>query len=129
MRKLLLILVMVLCALSISAQEKEVTKFLGIPVDGTKAEMRKKLIEKGFTQKIVQEYEYFEGEFNGRDVRIYIGTNNNKVWRIMVCDKSVFDEEEIKIQFNRLVSQFEKTNDIIHLVVIKSLMMKMSDTK
>ncbi len=120
---------MVLCALSISAQEKEVTKFLGIPVDGTKAEMRKKLIEKGFTQKIVQEYEYFEGEFNGRDVRIYIGTNNNKVWRIMVCDKSVFDEEEIKIQFNRLVSQFEKTNDIIHLVVIKSLMMKMSDTK
>ena len=28
--------------------QKDVTKFLGIPVDGTKAEMKKKLQEKGF---------------------------------------------------------------------------------
>lgn len=108
MKKLVSIMILVLCAVSISAQEKEVTKFLGIPVDGTKAEMRQKLIEKGFTPKIVQSTEFFEGEFNGHDVRVYIVTNNNKVWRIMVCEKNVYDEEEIKIHFNRLVSQFEK---------------------
>ena len=110
MKKLFSILVLVLCALSISAQEKEVTKFLGIPVDGYKAEMRKKLIEKGFTPKTVQGSEFFEGEFNGHDVRVYIVTNNNKVWRIVLCDAHGLDEANIKIRFNNLVSQFENNN-------------------
>lgn len=108
MKKLLSIFVMVLCALSISAQEKEVTKFLGIPVDGTKAEMRKKLIEKGFTPKTFQGNEFFEGEFNGHDVHVYIVTNSNKVWRIAVHDKNTCSETDIKIRFNNLCSQFSK---------------------
>lgn len=49
MKKLLSIMVLMLCVLSISAHKKDVTTFLGIPVDGYKAEMKKKLIEKGFT--------------------------------------------------------------------------------
>lgn len=109
MKKLVSILVMVLFALSISAQEKEVTKFLGIPVDGYKAEMRKKLIEKGFTPKTVQGSEFFEGEFNGHDVRVYIVTNNNKVWRIMLCDKNTCGETNIIIRFNTLCQQFSKS--------------------
>lgn len=108
MKKLVSILVMMLCAMSISAQEKVVTKFLGIPVDGYKAEMRKKLISKGFTPKTVQGSEFFEGEFNGHDVRVYIVTNNNKVWRIMLCDKNTCGETDIKIRFNNLCRQFEK---------------------
>ena len=99
---------MVLCTLSISAQEKDVTKFLGIPVDGHKAEMRKKLISKGFTPKTLLGKEYFEGEFNGHDVRVYIVTNNNKVWRIMLCDNNPQDEASIRIRFNNLCHQFEK---------------------
>ena len=99
---------MVLCALSISAQEKEVTKFLGIPVDGTKAEMKQKLIEKGFTPKSLNGNEYFEGEFNGTDVNVYIVTNNNKVWRIAVNDKNTQSETDIKIRFNNLCRQFSK---------------------
>ena len=108
MKKIVSILVMVLCALSISAQEKEVTKFLGIPVDGYKAEMRKKLIEKGFTYSA--QGDYLEGEFNGHDVVVYIITNNNKVYRIMLCDAHGLDEANIKIRFNNLVSQFENNN-------------------
>ena len=107
MKKILSITAMVLFALAICAQEKEVTKFLGIPVDGYKAEMRKKLIAKGFTPKTIDGNELFEGEFNGYDVNVYIITNNNKVYRIMLCDKNTQDAANIKIRFNSLCRQFE----------------------
>lgn len=106
MKKLLFLLLATLLTLSLYAQN-DVTTFLGIPVDGSKSEMRKKLIAKGFTPKKVGTNEYLEGEFNGTDVHIYIATNNNKVYRIMVCDANTQDEADIKIRFNRLVNQFE----------------------
>ncbi|MBP5642769.1 MAG: hypothetical protein J6X10_00845, partial [Bacteroidales bacterium] len=49
----------------------------------------------------------FNGEFNGEDVHIYIGTNSNKVYRVMVCDANTRTEGDIKTRFNRLVRQFE----------------------
>ena len=85
---------MMLCVLLAMAQ-KDVTTFLGIPVDGFKSDMRKSLIAKGFTPKQVSGQEYFEGEFN------------NKVYRIMLCDANTQSEANIKIRFNKLVSQFE----------------------
>lgn len=39
---------------------------------------------------------------------IYIGTNNNKVWRIAVADAYPRDETNIRIRFNKLCSQFER---------------------
>lgn len=90
----------------IANAQKDVTKFLGIPVDGTKAEMKTKLINKGFTYDA--QLDNFSGEFNGRAVDVYIGTNNNKVWRIMVCDKNWSNETDIKIRFNNLCRQFSK---------------------
>ena len=89
------------------AQNKDVTKFLGIPVDGTKTEMKQKLISKGFVPKKMGDLEWLEGEFNGRNVNVYICTNNNKVYRIMLADKNTVDEAQIKIHFNNLVKQFE----------------------
>ena len=106
MKKLLFSLLATLLTLSLYAQN-DVTTFLGIPVDGFKSEMRQKLIAKGFTPKKVGNNEYLEGEFNGTDVHIYIATNNNKVYRIMVCDANTQDEANIKIRFNKLVNQFE----------------------
>ena len=88
--------------------QKDVTTFLGIPVDGYKSEMRKKIISKGFTPKKSGGNEYFEGEFNGTDVQLFIATNNNKVYRIMLCDVNTLDEANIRIRFNKLVGQFEK---------------------
>ena len=84
--------------------QKEVTKFLGIPVDGTESEMEKKLMEKGF--KIGSLY----GEFNGQKVALSIATNNNKVWRISVIDMYSTDEANIKLRFNKLCRQFEQNN-------------------
>ena len=106
MKKFFFSLLVTLLTLSLYAQN-DVTTFLGIPVDGFKSEMRQKLIAKGFTPKKVGNNEYLEGEFNGTDVHIFIATNNNKVYRIMVCDANTQDEANIKIRFNKLVNQFE----------------------
>lgn len=113
MKKVLSIIAMVLCTLAMSAQEKEITKFLGIPVDGSKSEMKQKLIEKGFTPKTIGGEDFLEGEFNGTNVRVFIATNNNKVWRIMVCEKNTHNEGDIKIRFNKLCSQFEKNEKYV----------------
>lgn len=61
MKSLLLFLLVVLFALPTFAQ-KDVTTFLGIPVDGTKAEVGRSLIEKGFSRTVVDEREFFEGD-------------------------------------------------------------------
>lgn len=101
------IFLMMLLLVSVTSNaQKDVTKFLGIPVDGYKAEMKKKLTAKGFSYNAQDDF--FEGEFNGRDVNVFIVTNKNKVWRIMVCDKNTCEEGEIKIRFNNLCRQFAK---------------------
>jgi len=94
-----LMLSVVLCA------QNNVTKFLGIPVTGSKAAMIQKLRAKGFTYNNLSDC--LEGEFNGRDVWISVVTNNNKVWRIAITDKNTCDEGQIKIRFNTLCMQFE----------------------
>jgi len=99
---------LLLTSMTAMAQKRDVTKFLGIPVDGYKAEMKKELIAKGFTYNA--EGDYFDGEFNGRDVIVSIATNNNKVWRIMVKDATPSSETDIKIRFNNLCAQFAKND-------------------
>ena len=102
---LVLILLLTMAIISSFAQEKDVTKFLGIPVDGTKAEMIAKLKEKGFTSTAYDK-EVLEGEFNGRNVTILLVTNGNKVYRVGVCDKIGMTETNIKDHFNILFKQF-----------------------
>ena len=101
MKKVLLFMLLFSMAITSSfAQEKDVTKFLGIPVDGTKTEMIAKLKEKGFTSTAYDK-EVLEGEFNGTKVNIYIATNNNKVWRIGVWDQNSTTKNGIKRRFNK----------------------------
>ena len=107
MKKIILMMIAMTISFASFAQNKDVTKFLGIPVDGTETEMKQKLIAKGFVPKKMGDLEWLEGEFNGHDVNVYIGTNNNKVYRIMLADKNRVDEAQIKIHFNNLVKQFE----------------------
>lgn len=114
MKKALFLLTALMLALSASAQ-KDVTKFLGIPVDGTKAQMIAKLKAKGFTPSKFRDADFLEGEFNGSNVHIYIATNNNKVCRIMVCDEKTQDEANIKIRFNKLVDQFKNNKRYLAL--------------
>ena len=114
MKRLITICFVALLSITAFAQKKDVTKFLGIPVDGYKSEMRQKLIAKGFTPKTRNGEEFFEGEFNGSDVELYIVTHNNKVWRILVADKYFSNETDIKIRFNKLCSQFKYSKNYVY---------------
>lgn len=97
---------MMLFAVSIVTYgQQEVTKFLGIPVDGSKSEMVRQLKEKGFKDNPLVA-DVLEGEFNGEKVNVYVVTNNNKVWRIMVSDAYSRSAKDIKIRFNTLCRQF-----------------------
>ena len=106
MKKTLLSFLLCMLAVVGNAQN-DVTKFLGIPVDGFYDDMRSKLIAKGFKPQKLTDSEYFTGEFNGAKVEITIVTHNNKVCRIMLSDVTNLDETDIKIRFNKLVRQFK----------------------
>lgn len=95
---------LLMLAMSAYAQN-DVTKFLGIPVDGTKSEMIRQLKAKGYAYD--QSNDRLTGEFNGAKVEIYVATTNNKVSRIMVCDANCVGERSIQIRFNRLCDQFK----------------------
>lgn len=90
------------------AQDNEVTKFLGIPVDGSMSDMIRKLKEKGF-QQIPGENSSLKGDFNGRNVIVDILTIKNKVSRIMVTDAIPSNKADIKIMFNNLCRQFQQS--------------------
>lgn len=117
MRKFLTLLAMIAISASTFAQ-REVTKFMGIPVDGSPTEMIKKLKAKGFTTdkdfmqlvKLGLDWdgpEVLIGRFNGEKVRVTLRVEQNKVWRIYLSDKATRDETQIRIRFNTLVRQFE----------------------
>lgn len=113
-RRILVITASILYAAACFAQ-KDVTKFLGFPVDGSKSEMIKNLKSKGFKLSQLHGTDVLNGRFNGNDVNIYISTENGKVSRLMVCDENYVSETDIKIRFNRLCSQFNKNGKYLSL--------------
>ena len=125
MRKFLTLLAMIAISASVFAQ-KEVTQFMGIPVDGSPTEMVKKLKTKGFKtdEDFIQAVkrgsvdwdgpELLIGRFNGEKVRVSLHVEQNKVWRIYLSDKDNRDETQIKIRFNTLVRQFENNDKYVY---------------
>lgn len=103
MKKILSLAFLLMLSLSIFAQ-RQVTKFLGIPVDGSRTAMIQKLKAKGFRYN--SNINGLEGKFNGANVWINVQTNKNKVWRIAVIYKNSYDKGDIKIQYNSLINQF-----------------------
>lgn len=109
MKNLLVITMMLVLTMALHAQ-KEVTRFLGIPVDGSESEMIQKLKGKGFQNS---HEGVLEGEFNGEKVYVSVMTNNGKVWRIAVWDQTPRSETQIKIRFNKLCQQFENNEKYV----------------
>ena len=107
MKKFLCVAIAFVCTTALQAQEteKDVTEFLGIPVDGYKPAMIEKLKAKGF--RYIPNEDLLEGEFNGTEVYVGVVTNNNKVYRIGLIDKNGQNKTDIKIRFNLLCQQFE----------------------
>lgn len=96
--------------------QHNVTKFLGIPVDGSKASMIQKLKSKGF---VYNNLGYLEGVFNGEKAKLYIVTNKNKVWRIAVINKRKSDEAQIKTRYNILIDQFSNNRRYVPVAAEK----------
>ena len=111
MKKIVLFILLML-PVAVMAQ-KDVTTFLGIPVDGTKDAMIHKLAQKGFKKAPYGKGYDMTGEFNGEKVELNIVTYKNKVWRIAVADKTIRPESDIRIRFNNLVDQFDTNNKYI----------------
>ncbi len=103
MKSLLSIATLLMVSITSHAQQ-DVTRFLGISVDGSKSEMIHKLEEKGFRYDPAENF--LTGEFNGVEVHVYVVTTKNKVSRIMVADANLVDERTIRRRFNRLCEQF-----------------------
>lgn len=95
-----LLFILLMYSLTMLAQ-KDITKFMGIPVDGLKKDMIQKLKAKGFEYD--NEIDLLTGEFNGEKVNIFVATQSNKVWRIVVADAIERNEHDIKIRFNNLM--------------------------
>lgn len=110
MKKFLCVAIAFVCTTALQAQEteKDVTEFLGIPVDGYKPAMIEKLKAKGF--RYIPNEDLLEGEFNGTEVYVGVVTNNNKVYRIGLIDKNGQNKTDIKIRFNLLCRQFENNS-------------------
>lgn len=106
--KTILSLVMLLLITCAAQAQRDITTFLGIPVDGYLNEMRENLMNKGFAP--VPGEEFLVGEYNGEDVHVYIDTYNNKVYRIALVDVDSQDPEGIKSRFNKLVQQFDNND-------------------
>lgn len=103
MKKTITAILILLCSLTATAQSHSVTKFLGIPVDGTKSAMITKLKAKGF--KVYYD-DMLKGEFNGVESLISVVTTSGKVRRIVVRDYNPQSESYIKTRFNNLFWQF-----------------------
>ncbi len=105
MKKFFMIAAALLFASSLHAQHN-VTQFLGIPIDGSKSEMIRKLIAKGYVTD-PYDRDVLEGEFNGHQVRIHVVTNSDKVWRIAIEYATYYNETDLRIAFNTLCRQFQ----------------------
>jgi len=74
--------------------------------------MIQKLKEKGFKNDAYNK-DALVGNFNGTRVNVFVGTNKDKVYRIMVCDASMMNAGDIKIRFNTLCRQFQNNKKYI----------------
>ena len=112
MKRLLLIALSVLFSTVCFSQDGGALKFLGIPIDGTRAQFSAKLKSKGFSYNTL--YESYKGQFNGQNVDVYIHTNHNLVDRVYVAFPYT-TEEGIRVEYNRLLRQFKENGKYMDL--------------
>lgn len=110
-KTLFIIILLVLYSISTWAQD-HVTRFLDIPVDGTKEEMIEKLKAKGFTEAH-DEYQQLLGKFDDNYVVITIYTHNDKVYRVTVFFRIPVSEIDAKADFNYLIKAFMNNDDYL----------------
>jgi len=114
MKKTLLIALLTVFSAICFGQDGGPLKFLGIPIDGTETQFVSKLKAKGFTDSST--YESYKGQFNGKNVDVYIHTNHNLVDRVYVAFPYT-NEDGIRTEFDRLLRQFKDNGKYMDLVM------------
>ncbi len=106
MKKLFLVLFAMLIGIGEAATAQEVTKFLGIPVEGPSWRMTRALLKKGY-ERLNYDNRHLRGIFNGRECEIFIVTGNGgDVFRIIVkgdvgtAGRTAADYNDLLLQFN-----------------------------
>ena len=105
MKKLFFLIATTLLATNMMAQNYP-TKFLGIPIEGTKQEMIQKIRERGFTYN--RQLDCLTGVFNGEKVVIGLRAYEGKVCQVMVGSLQTYSEKQIKAKFNNLMKLFNE---------------------
>ena len=114
MRKTLLIALFTLFSIFCSGQESGPLRFLGIPIDGMKDEFVTKLKSKGFVYSAI--VNGYKGEFNGKNVNVFVHTNHNLVDRVFV-EFPYTDEIHIRTDYNLLLIQLRNTGKYMDFVM------------
>ena len=105
-----------LCS-SVCFAQRDVIKFLGIPVDGSKEEMISAI-------KALNRFRYFRaegqdsfiGQFNGVESFIVISDNNGLVDRVFVWEADPRTQKETIRAYNTLIDQFSKNDKYVDLL-------------
>lgn len=107
------IILLLVSILAIAQTSVEGTlKFLNIPIDGTKENMISRIKEKGFRYDSYKDC--LRGQFNGKDVEVYVVTNHNVVDRIYVAYPEM-SESRVITEYNILLGQFNRNKKYIAL--------------
>lgn len=114
--KKIAVLILFLCS-SVCFAQRDVIKFLGIPVDGTREEMISAI-------KNLNRFQYFRyetndsflGKFNGVDSFITISYNNGLVDRVFVWEADPRTLKETVKAYNTLIDQFSKNDKYVDLL-------------
>ncbi len=120
MKRLITIFLLAAVSLAVYTQTDNdgTIKFLGIPIDGPKKQMIEKIKAKGF------EYNSFRdclsGQFNGKDVDVYVVDNHGTTYRVFVAFPET-DEYSIRSEFNHLLSQFMRNDKYVPMKECKMI--------
>ncbi len=106
MKKIFLSAILLLSSIIIYAQRK-VIEYMGIPIDGTKSEMIRKLQAKG--GEYISAFDWVEMKNGNRTSYITINTYNDKVWRLVITPFGwpTSDEAKVKAHYNDLCNMCE----------------------
>lgn len=105
MKKVITAIALALTSLTCLAQAEGQFTFMGIPLEGNKADMVQALKEKGFNRDV---FDTITGIFNGENVELYISTNNGIVDRIRVQYPYCSETNDTRIKYNSLLSRFNR---------------------
>lgn len=115
MKRIFATLFLVITTITVFAQSTNdnTLKFLGHPVDGSRSQMERHLRSKGFTYDSYSES--YKGKFNGKQVDVYISTNNGNIDRVYVAFPTTRNVSSIINEYNILLGQFKNNDKYLEL--------------